>query len=109
MMRARHFLITLLLLPALAACRDTLSPYETTPVTLEKAQVDAISTGATPPDTIGICYNSLFDTVAQVRAVAEKACGPDTVPQAIERDFRLSHCPILQPARATFACLSKTP
>ncbi len=108
-MRCRRLLAPPLLLLALAQCRGDLSPFETTPVTLEKAQVKAISAGDAAPATVGVCYNAFAATATEVRAIAEKACGADTVPHAIERDFQLSHCPLLQPARATFACLPKTP
>jgi hypothetical protein len=107
-MACRKLLLPPLLLLALAQCRGNLSPFETTPVTLENAQVKAISTAGAPAETIGICYNSLIATAAEVRAVADKACGPEAVPQPLERDFRLSNCPLLQPARITFACMPKT-
>jgi hypothetical protein len=108
-MRYRRLLAPPLLLLALAQCRGDLSPFETTPVTLDKAQVKAISIGDAAPTTIGVCYNSFAATAAEVRAIAATACGADTVPRPVERDFQLSTCPLLQPARATFVCLPKTP
>lgn len=105
----RRLLLPPLLLLALAQCRGDLSPYQTTPVTLNKTQQQAIATGSSPPVTIGICYNAITTTAAQVRALAVQGCGTDGVPHAIERDFKLDFCPLLTPARATFACLPKTP
>ncbi len=108
-MRCRRLLAPPLLLLALAHCKGDLSPYETTPVSLNKAQTKSISTGDATPTTFGVCYNALTTTAAEVRAIAAQGCGAGTLPHAIERDFQLNSCPLLQPARATFACLPKTP
>jgi hypothetical protein len=57
-----------------------------------------------PGDRVAVCYNKMFSTPAQVRAVAVDACGPDTSPQFLEQDTRLS-CPLMTPVRATYQCV----
>jgi hypothetical protein len=106
----RRLLAPPLLLLALVRCSGDLPPFETVPASLDKKQQQAIAiAGGTIPTTIGVCYNTFTTTPAQVRAIAAQACGTGTVPHAIERDFQLVNCPVLEPARATFACLPKTP
>jgi len=82
-----------------------LPPYETVPLAATKAEQQAVSAAGTPPTRIGICYNALTTTAEQVRAVAAQSCEPGTVPHPVQRDVSLSNCPLLQPARATFACI----
>jgi hypothetical protein len=91
----------LLLLLGLTQCEDTLPPYETVPPALSKAQQKA---GGTPPTRVAVCYNAWTTTAAQVRALAARSCATGTAPKAMARDFTLNSCPMLQPARATFAC-----
>lgn len=98
MMRALRRSALLVLWLGLAACSGTLPPFETVPPALHKgddAQVTRVS----------VCYNALTTTAEQVRAIASQSCGPDTTPRPVERDFSLRNCPLLQPARATFACV----
>lgn len=91
-----------LLLFALAACGDTLPPYETAPPALTRAE-------ALSPDAsvlrIAVCYNALTTTAERVRAIAAVSCGAGTVPHALARDLSLNTCPLLLPARITFACV----
>lgn len=109
MMRLSRSLAALLLPLALARCSGMLPPYETVPLAATKPEQQAATTAGTPPTRIGVCYNALTTTAAQVRAVAAQSCGPGTVPLAVERDLSLMNCPLLQPARATFACVAKAP
>lgn len=109
-MRLRPLIALPLLLPALAQCGGSiLPPYQTVPATLTKAQQQSITAGGAVPTQIGICYDALTTNADQVRSLAAQGCGPDTVPRPIDRDFSLTNCPIFQPARATFACMAKTP
>lgn len=111
-MRIPRSLAPLLLPLMLAQCGGgggVLPPFETVPIALSKAQQQAASAAGKPPTRIGICYNTFTTTAAQVRSLAEQACEPGTLPRPVERDFELSNCPLLQPARATFACVAKAP
>lgn len=97
----RRPILALLLLLALAQCQGVLPPYETVPAPLPKAQQNA---GGTPPTRVAVCYNALTTTAAAVRAIAAERCEAGTVPKAVDHDHSLNFCPLLQPARATFAC-----
>lgn len=80
-----------------AACATSLAPYETTP------RAPLAGPGQNIP-RIGVCYSALFSTPEEVREVAEEACSGIGTPQLVEQDLRLA-CPLLTPARATFACV----
>ena len=87
----------LLALAALtASCGSLVAPFQGVP----RVPAGVSDVG----DRIGVCYNKLFSTPEEVHAVAVDACGPDTTPQLIEQDERLS-CPLLTPVRATYQCL----
>jgi len=55
-------------------------------------------------DRIGVCYNRQTATPEQVYEVAKAKCDPGTTPYLIDQDMLLS-CPLLTPARATYACV----
>jgi hypothetical protein len=93
--------VPLFLLVALAQCQGTLPPYETVPPALSKAQQK--QTG-TQPTRVAVCYNAMTTTADEVRTLAARSCEAGTAPKPIARDLTLTNCPILQPARATFAC-----
>ena len=103
-MRSLPSATPLLLLLALTQCSDMLPPYETVPppLTLPQQRAAAASGG---DDRVAVCYNALTTTATRVLAIASASCGPGMVPRALDRDFHLSNCPLLQPARATFACV----
>lgn len=102
-MRSLRSAAPLLLLLALAQC-SILPPYETVPppLTLPEQRAAAASGG---DNRVAVCYNALTTTAARVLALASASCGPGMSPRALGRDFQLSSCPLLQPARATFACV----
>jgi hypothetical protein len=104
MMRLARTTAPLLLL-ALAQCAgDMLPPFETVPPRLTGAeQHAAIADGDAA--RVAVCYNALTTTAERVRAIAAESCAAGTTPRALARDFSLNNCPLLQPARATFACL----
>jgi hypothetical protein len=91
----------LLLLLGLTQCEGALPPYETLPLALSSAQQKA---GGTQPTRVAVCYNAMTTTAADVRAVAARVCEAGTAPKPVARDLTLANCPMLQPARATFAC-----
>jgi hypothetical protein len=80
----------------LAGCSQA-TPFEWSPRAALKGP------GASLP-RVGVCYNAMFTTPDEVRAVAEEACTGIGKPQLVEQDMRLA-CPLLTPVRATFACL----
>ena len=100
-MKPCHLPRALLLLAALAGCEDQpLPPYETVPPALSKAQQKV----KPQPTRVAVCYNSFTTSAPEVLAIAKESCDPGTVPKPVERDFSLNNCPLLEPARATFAC-----
>lgn len=107
-MRLARSLAPLLLPLALLQC-GMLAPYATVPMTFNKAQQPTPAPGETVPTHIGVCYNAFTTTADEVRVIAAQNCDPGTVPHAVERDLSLTNCPILIPARATFACVAKAP
>jgi hypothetical protein len=84
---------------ALTGC-GALDPYPTYPL--------AASHGVTVSDhRVAICYNSLKTSLPEVRVAAQQECAADyprTVAEPVETDWYLQNCPLLLPARATFAC-----
>lgn len=91
---------------ALTQCGSgMLPPYETVPPLLTPAERQAAERAGTADETrVAVCYNALTTSAAAVRAIAAASCGADFVPRPVGRDVSLSNCPLLLPARATFAC-----
>jgi hypothetical protein len=83
---------------ALAGC-NLLDPY---PTTARSAQ-----TGQPAGTRVGICYNTLTKTLAEVREQAQRECAADTVAEPVDTDWYLQTCPLLLPARASFVCVAK--
>ncbi len=83
----------------LAGC-GALDPYPTAPI--------AATAGAAAGHRVAICYNTLKTTADEVRATAQQEClsyQPRTRADRVETDWHLQNCPLLLPARATFACV----
>ncbi|MBV9828097.1 MAG: hypothetical protein JO001_20885 [Alphaproteobacteria bacterium] len=90
----------------LGSC-SALDPYPTTPraPATPPAGIPAAALKASPPlPRVGICYNTLTTTLAEVQAQAQQECGPKTQPEPASTDWYLQYCPVLLPARATFVC-----
>jgi len=94
----------------LADC-GMLDPYATTP---RSAPPPPKPGTAAPPLTpaataqrVGICYNTLTTALAEVQAQAQKECPADTTAEPADTDWYLQYCPLLLPARGTFACVPK--
>jgi hypothetical protein len=83
----------------LAGCSG-LEPYSTLPATAEPGEVD-------PGPRVAICYDTLVSSLDEVQKAAQQECAPDTVATPVRTDWRLQACPLLLPARATFACAPK--
>lgn len=80
----------------LAACSGWLPPFETVPPAAPAGQSDVTR--------VAVCYNWLTATKDRVRDVAAQSCGAGSKADRVDRDVTLDYCPILTPARATFAC-----
>ena len=48
-----------------------------------------------------------FCRVFHRQRAAQQECAAGTVATPVRSDWRLEHCPVLLPARATFACAPK--
>lgn len=73
-----------------------LDPYATVPAAPQPGQ----PAGA----RIAICYNAVTTARAAAHEAAQRECPAGTLAQAVETDLYLDHCPLLLPARASFAC-----
>ena len=72
-----------------------LPPFETVP---------PAASGDSGGTRVAVCYNALTASSEQLLGVATASCGPGAPPQPVGRDITLTFCPLLTPARATFAC-----
>jgi hypothetical protein len=53
---------------------------------------------------VAICYDALVSSRDAVQAAAQQECPADTTATYFETDWYMQFCPVLLPARATFAC-----
>jgi hypothetical protein len=90
--------LTLLAAVALAGC-GVLDPYATLPRDAKPAQPAG--------QRVGICYNTLRSSLAQLQAEAQRECAADTLAEQVDTDWYMRTCPLLLPARATFVCTVK--
>jgi hypothetical protein len=84
---------------ALAGCSG-LQPYPTLPASVRPGEPDG-------GPRVAICYDRLVSSLDEVQAAAQQECAEGTVATPVRTDWRLEHCPVLLPARATFACAPK--
>ncbi|MGE0258820.1 MAG: hypothetical protein AB7H71_16060 [Alphaproteobacteria bacterium] len=88
--------LALLVAMALAGCGRAFGPYSTYP---------ALATPGQPAGTrVAICYSALTTTRDAAQAEAQKECPAGTTAEPVDTDYFLQYCPLLLPARATFAC-----
>jgi hypothetical protein len=80
---------------SLAQCGGWLPPFET---------VASPASGDSAATRVAVCYNALTASPEQLLDIATASCGPGEPPQRVGHDLTLSYCPLLTPARATFAC-----
>jgi hypothetical protein len=73
--------------------------------------LDPYPTLATAPEPgqpvgqrVGICYNRLAASLAEVRKEAQLQCPAHTRATPVYTDWYLMTCPLLLPARASFVC-----
>jgi hypothetical protein len=91
----RRAAVLLLLAAALGGC-GALDPYATLP--------RAVQAGQPAGPRVGICYNGLRSSPAQIQAEAQRECAANTLAEPVDTDWYMDSCPLLSPARATFAC-----
>jgi hypothetical protein len=93
--------VTMLIAAALAltGC-SAFDPYPTYPANARPGEVD-------PGPRVAICYDTLVSTLDQVQAAAQQECEPNTAATPVRTDWYMQYCPLLLPARATFACSPK--
>ncbi|HEX4677507.1 MAG TPA: hypothetical protein VH209_19375 [Steroidobacteraceae bacterium] len=56
---------------------------------------------------VAICYDGSANALTTVQKAAEDECGPGTLANLIDTEWRLYYCPPLLPTRATFVCKPK--
>ena len=83
---------------ALGGC-GSLGPYATLPHTAAPGQPAG--------QRVGICYNTLRSTPAQLQAEAQRECAANTLAEPVDTDWYMENCPLLLPARASFVCAAK--
>lgn len=88
-------IIALLGALALAGC-GVFSPYATYP--------SPVQPGQPAGPRVAICYNGLKTSYDAAREAARKECPAGTAAEPVDTDYFLQYCPLLLPARATFAC-----
>jgi len=96
---ARAFLARIAATVALAGCSG-LQPYPTLPAAARPGEPEEGS-------RVAICYDRLVSSLDEVQQAAQQECAEGTVATPVRTDWRLEHCPVLLPARATFACAPK--
>jgi hypothetical protein len=80
----------------LAGC-GALAPYATLP--------SAVTPGQPAGPRVALCYSGLQTSRAAAQEAAQKECPAGTTAERVDTDYFLQYCPLLLPARATFACV----
>jgi hypothetical protein len=104
----RHIAAALAIVVALTGC-TALDPYPTYPQPAKPALQTAKPARPhqpAPAPRVAICYNGLITGRAGARAAAQRQCPKGSVATPVATDYWLDYCPLLLPARATFACMS---
>lgn len=57
---------------------------------------------------VSVCYGRLLNSAEEVRATARRLCPAGARLQLIRQDSFFNDCPLLQPHRAAFRCLTDT-
>ncbi len=84
---------------ALGGCGSALEPFATVP--------SPAAPGTAAGQSLGLCYNRLTTSLAEVRTQAQKECGAGKTAEPVDTDWYLQYCPVLLPAHATFVCRQK--
>jgi hypothetical protein len=89
----------LLLLAAILSGCGAVDPY----ATLARAP----QPGQPPGQRVGICYNGMRSSPAQIQAEAQRECAANTLAEPVDTDWYMDTCPLLLASRATFVCTAK--
>ncbi len=92
-------LASLATLACVAGC-SALDPFPTLPQPAKPAKPGQPAA----PARVAICYDRLATSRAEAKAEAQQQCPKGTTADPVATDYRLDYCPVLLPARATFAC-----
>jgi hypothetical protein len=99
MRRLAAALALLATLAGVAGC-TALDPFPTLPEPAKPAQPGRPA----PAPRVAMCYNRLATSLAEARSQAQQQCPKGTTADPVATDYWLDYCPVLLPARATFAC-----
>ena len=99
MRRLAAALALLATLAGVAGC-GALNPFPTLP---KPARPVKAGQPAAPP-RVAICYDGLATSFAKATADAQQQCPKGTTATPVATDYWMDYCPLLLPARATFAC-----
>jgi hypothetical protein len=99
-MRPRAVMPALLAALACVAGCSSLDPFPTLPQPAKP--VRAGQPAAAP--RVAICYDGFATSRAEALAEAQQQCPKGTTAAPVATDYVLDYCPLLLPARATFAC-----
>jgi hypothetical protein len=80
----------------LAGC-SMVAPYPTQPGEAKKGEPEH--------ERVAVCYDRLASSPADVQKSAQEQCESNTRATLVDTDYHLDYCPLLLPARATFACV----
>ncbi|HTV88711.1 MAG TPA: hypothetical protein VME41_06820 [Stellaceae bacterium] len=94
-----RMVLALAVAAGIAGC-TALDPFATFPKPAKPARPGQ----AAPAPRVAICYNGLDTSLAEVRSQAQQQCAKGTVATPAATDYLMQYCPVLLPARATFAC-----
>ena len=100
---ARLCIRLVLVSSGLAGCSapaGPLGPYVTYPLQPVTGDKDA-------GPRVAICYDGSANSLSTVQKAAQDECGPSTLANLIDTDWRLYYCPLYLPTRATFVCEPK--
>ncbi|HZU89438.1 MAG TPA: hypothetical protein VE993_09290 [Stellaceae bacterium] len=89
-------LSVLLIAPGVVGC-SALAPYPTVPPEPPPGK-------AVAGMRVAICYDGLRSSRAEVQRRAQQECPAHTSATLVDTDWRMEHCPLLLPRRATFVC-----
>lgn len=92
----------------LGSC-NALDAYPTSPRALAEVPYGAPPHPFASMSRVGICYNTLTTSLAEVREQAQRECPVNTVAEPSDTDWYMQNCPLLLPARGTFICRATKP
>ncbi len=95
----RNAILALGLAAAVCGC-SSLTPFPTGPLAADPKAKD-------PRQRVAICFNPYKTPDEKVRELGQAECLGGATAEWVITDYRMDDCPLLTPARATFACKGK--